>query len=161
MAASSQAQALFPRCPQVLACAGAVFGPVWWLSSAARLVWLASGFSQRHVPSVHSPLLVRPSSVGFLPHLLHHTPVFPAVVVPRRCQVGGCCGFSTCSSCWCCCHGYVFSFGCCSFGCLVHFGSFVFGSYHLHGYRLAALHGINETLDTLVFPTLCCLADSP
>ncbi|KAI8865770.1 hypothetical protein GQ42DRAFT_165890 [Ramicandelaber brevisporus] len=41
------------------------------------------------------------------------------------------------------------------------FGSFVFGPNHLHRYRLAALHGINETLDTLVFPTLCCLADSP
>ncbi|KAI8871825.1 hypothetical protein GQ42DRAFT_161765 [Ramicandelaber brevisporus] len=55
---------------------------------------------------------------------------------------------------------FFFSFGLVRFR-LVHFGSFAFGSDHLHGYRLAALHGINETLDTLVFPTLCCLADSP
>ncbi|KAI8869432.1 hypothetical protein GQ42DRAFT_28725 [Ramicandelaber brevisporus] len=48
----SQAQALFPPCLQVLACAGAVFGPRGGCPSAARLVWLASGFSQRHVPSV-------------------------------------------------------------------------------------------------------------
>ncbi|KAI8871451.1 hypothetical protein GQ42DRAFT_162021 [Ramicandelaber brevisporus] len=44
----------------------------------------------------------------------------------------------------------LFSFGLVRFDCsLVRFGSFVFGSDHLHGYRLAALHGINETLDTL------------
>ncbi|KAI8869966.1 hypothetical protein GQ42DRAFT_163078 [Ramicandelaber brevisporus] len=92
-----------------------------------------------------------PSSAGFLPHLLHRMTVLPAVVVPRRCQVGGCCGFSTCSSCWCCCHGYNFFF-------------FWLGSLWLFSARWFVRFWSEpsaRTLDTLVFPTLCCLADSP
>ncbi|KAI8868361.1 hypothetical protein GQ42DRAFT_164191, partial [Ramicandelaber brevisporus] len=39
-----------------------------------------SGFSQRQVPSVPFISWFVPSSVGFLPHLLHRTPMFSAVV---------------------------------------------------------------------------------
>ncbi|KAI8872541.1 hypothetical protein GQ42DRAFT_161230 [Ramicandelaber brevisporus] len=68
------------------------------------------------------PLLVRPSSAGFLPHLLHRTSVFPAVVVPVVVK-------------------WVVAVASALVPPVVHFGSFVFGPDHLHGYRLAALHG--------------------
>ncbi|KAI8873866.1 hypothetical protein GQ42DRAFT_160263, partial [Ramicandelaber brevisporus] len=54
-----QHPALFPRCPRCWRVLARCSVPYGGCPSAARLVWLASGFSQRHVPSVPS-LLVRP-----------------------------------------------------------------------------------------------------
>ncbi|KAI8872371.1 hypothetical protein GQ42DRAFT_161366, partial [Ramicandelaber brevisporus] len=91
-----------PRCWRVLVRCSV---PRGGCPSAARLVWLASGFSQRHVPSVPS-LLVRPSSAGFLPHL-------SLAVVGRwlSSSEGGCVGCQHLFPC-CCRHAmFFFRFG--------------------------------------------------